>query len=112
MVPLRSDLESACEGLTGNARKIMQVISEDPGITIESLATLVKLTPYGVRYHLAELAKSVGLHHSSDRKGGVWEVTGSKNRAQEAAPSRGIQSAPSRGTQFVAERKRLFRSVS
>ena len=86
MLPLRSDLESACEGLTGNARKIMQVISEDPGITIESLATLVKLTPYGIRYHLAGLAKSVGLHHSSDRKGGVWEVTGSKNRAQESRP--------------------------
>ncbi len=83
MAPLRSDLESACESLTGNARKIMQVISEDSGITIESLATLVKLTPYGIRCHLAGLAKSVGLHHSSDRKGGVWEVTGSKNRAQE-----------------------------
>ena len=82
-VPLRSDLESACEGLTGNARKIMQVISEDPGITIESLSTLVKLTPDGVRYHLKTLARSVGLHHSSDRKGGVWEVTGLENRAQE-----------------------------
>ena len=86
IAPLRSDLEAVCEGLTGNARKIMQVISEDPGITIESLATLVKLTPYGIRYHLAGLAKSVGLHHSSDRKGGVWEVTGSKNRPQETTP--------------------------
>ncbi len=89
IAPLRSDLEAACEGLTGNARKIMQVISEDPGITIESLATLVKLTPYGIRYHLAGLAKSVGLHHSSDRKGGVWEVTGPKKRAQEAGPRSG-----------------------
>ena len=80
----------------------MQVISEDPGITIESLATLVKLTPYGIRYHLAGLAKSVGLHHSSDRKGGVWEVTGTKKRAQEAAPSRhpvGTQSRHPVGTQ-------------
>ena len=83
IAPLRSDLEAACEGLTGNARKIMQVISEDPGITIESFATLVKLTPYGIRYHLAGLAKSVGLHHSSDSKGGEWEVAGPKKRAQE-----------------------------
>ena len=70
--------------MTGNARKIMQVIAEDPGITIESLATLVKLTPYGIRYHLSGLAKSVGLHHSNDRKGGVWEVSGPKKRVQEA----------------------------
>ena len=83
IAPLRSGLEAACEGLTGNARKIMQVISEDPGITIESLATLVKLTPDGVRYHLKVLAKSVRLHHSSDRKGGEWEVTGPKKQAQE-----------------------------
>jgi len=89
IAPLRSGLEAACEGLTGNARKIMQVISEDPGITIESLATLVKLTPYGIRYHLAGLAKSVGLHHSSDRKGGEWEVTGPKKRAQETGPRSG-----------------------
>ena len=89
IAPLRSDLEAACEGLTGNARKIMQVISEDPGITIESLATLVKLTPYGIRYHLAGLAKSVGLHHSSDRKGGEWEVAGPKKRDQEASPRNG-----------------------
>ena len=74
-VPIKSALEAACEGLTGNARKIMQVISENPGITIESLATLVKLTPYGIRYHLAGLAKSVGLRHSSDRKGGEWEIS-------------------------------------
>ena len=89
IAPLRSDLEAASEGLTGNARKILQVISEDPGVTIESLATLVKLTPDGVRYHLKALAKSVGLHHSSDRKGGEWEVTGPKKRAQEAGPRNG-----------------------
>jgi hypothetical protein len=94
---LRSDLEAACEGLTGNARKIMQVISEDPGITIESLATLVKLTPYGIRYHLAGLAKSVGLHHSSDRKGGEWEVTGPKKRAQEAGSRNGDSRHPVEG---------------
>ena len=93
IAPLRSGLEAACEGLTGNARKIMQVISEDPGITIESLATLVKLTPYGIRYHLAGLAKSVGLHHSSDRKGGEWEVTGPKKRAQETAREMSQQTA-------------------
>ena len=93
IAPLRSDLEAACEGLTGNARKIMQVISEDPGITIESLATLVKLTPYGIRYHLAGLAKSVGLHHSSDRKGGEWEVAGPKKRAQETTREMSHQTA-------------------
>ena len=98
IAPLRSDLEAACEGLTGNARKILQVISEDPGVTIESLATLVKLTPDGVRYHLKALAKSVGLHPSSDRKGGEWEVTGPKKWAQEMELV-GTQSAPSRGTQ-------------
>ena len=97
IAPLRSGLEAACEGLTGNARKIMQVISEDPGITIESLATLVKLTPYGIRYHLAGLAKSVGLHHSSDRKGGEWEVTGPKKRAQEAGPRNGDSRHPVKG---------------
>ena len=71
----------------------MQVISEDPGITIESLATLVKLTPYGIRYHLAGLAKSVGLHHSSDRKGGEWEVTGPKKRPQETTREMSPQTA-------------------
>ena len=94
MVPLRVNLEAACEGLTGNARKILQVISEDPGVTIESLATLVKLTPDGVRYHLKALAKSVGLHHSSDRKGGVWEVAGPKKRDQEASPRNGSGQHP------------------
>lgn len=94
IAPLRSDLEAVCEGLTGNARKILQVISEDPGVTIESLATLVKLTPDGVRYHLKALAKSVGLHHSSDRKGGEWEVTGPKKRAQEAGPRNGDSRHP------------------
>ena len=94
MVPLRANLEAACEGLTGNARKIMQVIAEDPGITIESLATLVKLTPYGIRYHLSGLAKSVGLHHSNDRKGGVWEVSGPKKRVQEATPRSGAGRHP------------------
>ena len=84
--PIKSALETACEGLTGNARKIMQVISEDPGITIESLATLVKLTPDGIRYHLKALAKSVGLRHSSDRKGGVWEVTGPVKTNRESTP--------------------------
>ncbi len=86
---VKSALETACEGLKGNARKIMQVISEDPGITIESLATLVKLTPYGIRYHLAGLAKSVGLRHSNDRKGGEWNVSGAvkplPNATQETA---------------------------
>lgn len=94
MVPLRANLEAACEGLTGNARKILQVISEDPGVTIESLATLVKLTPYGIRYHLSGLAKSVGLHHSNDRKGGVWEVSGPKKRVQEATPRSGAGRHP------------------
>ena len=94
MVPLRANLEAACEGLTGNARKIMQVISEDPGITIESLATLVKLTPYGIRYHLSGLAKSVGPHHSNDRKGGVWEVSGPKKRVQESTPRSGAGRHP------------------
>ena len=94
IAPLRANLEAACEGLTGNARKIMQVISENPGITIESLATFVKLTPYGIRYHLAGLAKSVGLHHSSDRKGGVWEVSGPKKRVQEATPRSGAGRHP------------------
>ena len=89
IAPLRANLEAACEGLTGNARKILQVISEDPGVTIESLATLVKLTPDGVRYHLKALAKSIGLHHSSDRKGGEWEVAGPKKRAQETGPRSG-----------------------
>jgi len=93
IAPLRSDLEAACEGLTGNARKIMQVISEDPGVTIESLATLVKLTPDGVRYHLKALAKSVGLHHSSDRKGGEWEVAGPKKLAQETTREMSPQAA-------------------
>ena len=101
IAPLRSDLEAACEGLTGNARKIMQVIAEDPGITIESLATLVKLTPYGIRYHLSGLAKSVGLHHSNDRKGGVWEVSGPKKRVQKVTPRSGAGrhpvAAPSQG---------------
>ena len=72
----------------------MQVIAEDPGITIESLATLVKLTPYGIRYHLSGLAKSVGLHHSNDRKGGVWEVSGPKKRVQEATPRSGAGRHP------------------
>ena len=94
IAPLRSDLEAACEGLTGNARKIMQVIAEDPGITIESLATLVKLTPYGIRYHLSGLAKSVGLHHSNDRKGGVWEVSGPKKRVQKVTPRSGAGRHP------------------
>ena len=93
-VPLKSALETACEGLTGNARKIMQVISEDPGITIESLATLVKLTPYGIRYHLAGLAKSVGLRHSSDRKGGVWNVSGTVKTNREVAPKTSPKAAP------------------
>jgi len=84
--PLKSAMETACEGLTGNARKIMQVISEDPGITIESLATLVKLTPDGIRYHLKALAKSVGLRHSSDRKGGVWDISGQVKTTRETAP--------------------------
>ena len=43
-------------------------------MTIKSLATLVKLTPDGIRYHLKALAKSVGLRHASDRKGGMWDV--------------------------------------
>jgi predicted HTH transcriptional regulator len=94
MVPLRSDLEAACEGLTGNARKILQVISEDPGVTIESLATLVKLTPDGVRYHLKALAKSVGLHHSSARKGGVWEVSGPVEANRESTPKNSPKNSP------------------
>ena len=91
---LKSALETACEGLTGNARKIMQVISEDPGITIESLATLVKLTPDGIRYHLKALAKSVGLRHSSDRKGGVWDVSGTVKTNREVAPKTSPKAAP------------------
>jgi predicted HTH transcriptional regulator len=93
-VPLKSALETAFEGLTGNARKIMQVISEDPGITIESLATLVKLTPDGIRYHLKALAKSVGLRHSSDRKGGVWNVPGTVNTNREVSPKTSPKIAP------------------
>ena len=107
MVPLRSALEAACEGLTGNARKIMQVISEDPGITIESLATLVKLTPYGIRYHLAGLAKSVGLHHSSDRKGGEWEVTGSKKlpeKCHSKLPKKPPKKPPKKGCRLRMRR--------
>ena len=98
IAPLRANLEAACEGLTGNARKILQVISEDPGVTIESLATLVKLTPDGVRYHLKALAKSIGLHHSSDRKGGEWEVTGpvktNRESTPEISPKTALKTAP------------------
>lgn len=92
--PLKSALETACEGLKGNARKIMQVISEDPGVTIESLATLVKLTPDGVRYHLKALAKVVGLRHSSDRKGGEWNVSGAVKPNGETAPKASPKIAP------------------
>ena len=77
-----------------DARKIMQVISEDPGITIESLATLVKLTPDGIRYHLKALAKSVGLRHSSDRKGGVWDVSGPVKTNREVAPKTSPKTSP------------------
>lgn len=110
MVPLRANLEAVCEGLTGNARKIMQVIAEDPGITIESLATLVKLTPDGVRYHLKALAKSVGLHHSSDRKGGVWEVSGPVKTNRESAlgisPKTASKTAPKISSKAAPKSKR------
>jgi predicted HTH transcriptional regulator len=53
---------------------ILEQMRNNPKITRNELATILGLTPDGVKYHLQKMtAEGVIIHHGSSRSG-YWEV--------------------------------------
>lgn len=58
--------------------KIVQLISENPTITIEEMAVIIDITSKGVEYNIDKLKKEGILKRVGPAKGGHWVVTSEK----------------------------------
>jgi ATP-dependent DNA helicase RecG len=55
-------------------QKLLDLISQDPSVTRQSLAEALGITPDGVKYHLRKLQDQGRLRRVGPDKGGHWEV--------------------------------------
>ena len=55
-------------------QKLLDLISQDPSVTRQSLAEALGITPDGVKYHLRKLQAQGRLRRVGPDKGGHWEV--------------------------------------
>lgn len=54
--------------------KIINLLKSNSTLTIRDLATLLKITDNGVKYHLNQLKKKGIIEHHGATKAGYWEV--------------------------------------
>lgn len=55
-------------------QKLLDLISQDPSVTRQTLAEALGITPDGVKYHLRKLQEEGRLRRVGPDKGGHWEV--------------------------------------
>jgi ATP-dependent DNA helicase RecG len=68
-------VEKTVEKTRGKTRgKIIQLISENPNITIEEMAEKIGITSKGVEYNIDKLKKEGILNRIGPDKGGYWKI--------------------------------------
>lgn len=72
--PPRKDMGITQKPIGDTAQKILDILTEDPFLTRESIAPLVGISSDGVKYHLNRLQKGGYLRRDSGRKQGRWIV--------------------------------------
>ena len=60
--------------ISETAQKILDLLTDDPYLTRQSLAPILDLTPDGVKYHLNKLQRDGYLERKEGRKTGRWIV--------------------------------------
>lgn len=55
-------------------KEILEIISNNPSLSVAQIAPLVKLTYVGVRYHLKNLKRKGKIKRKGHGRGGSWEV--------------------------------------
>ena len=74
LVALRDALMTVKKSVGKSVGKILELLSEFPEITRESLAAEVGLSVRGVEKNLAQLKSAGRIRRIGGRKGGHWEV--------------------------------------
>ena len=54
--------------------KILGLIMQRPSITRNEIASIIGLSPHGIKYHLDQLRRSKRIRHIGPTKKGRWEV--------------------------------------
>ena len=54
--------------------KIMKLLENNGNLTQNELATLLSITPNGVKYHINQLKKKGIIEHFDSTKSGYWKV--------------------------------------
>ncbi len=70
-VPLKSTLKST---LKGTQKIIVDIISDNPNVTIPEIAERLKLNPRGIAKHFKILQEKGLIRRVGPDKGGHWEV--------------------------------------
>ena len=55
-------------------KEILEIILNNPTLSVAQIAPLVKLSEVGVRYHLNRLKKKGKIRRKGHGRGGSWEV--------------------------------------
>lgn len=55
-------------------QKLLDLITQDPSVTRQTLAEALGITPDGVKYHLRKLQEEGCLRRIGPDKGGHWEI--------------------------------------
>ena len=54
--------------------KLMEIIEENPNISVKEMAKIVGLTTDGVQYHIRNMKEHGLIEHVGPDKGGYWKV--------------------------------------
>ena len=75
----KTRVETRVETRVKTGEKILQIIKENPAVTIPELSKMTELTIKGVEWNIRELKKKELLKRIGPDKGGQWEVVKSKD---------------------------------
>ena len=77
--------------------RILALLRSDPTLTRAALASLVGVTPEGVKYYLGKLRKAGRIRHVGPTKKGLWEILESES-TRPCPLSASLRSRPSGGS--------------
>ena len=55
-------------------KEILEIIENNPSLSVEQISSLVNLSIDGVRYHIKNLKKKERIKRKGHGKGGSWEI--------------------------------------
>lgn len=81
MTGIETDIETGIEiNLTDTEKKIVEVVRQDPSITVTEIAERIEMSRSGVQYAIDNLKKKAILKREGSRKRGIWVIRESNRR--------------------------------